>query len=217
MKTNKELINYFEEGLSKGHSIEVLKKELIKGGYSISSVNSAALKFRKNIPTSMKVLSTYYYIKSVFFSLFIIIPILTILEIDLGFLDMGLFLFDILFYGAMGGIVGLLTLGILIISLVILMFFIGRGIRRGKNKWRVWGIVMSSLSLVFSLYSILDSVRASITSILLLSIPIPKICGIKVSDYLDLAEGRAKRKIPRTREEWSNRLDLCLECYERDI
>ena len=41
--------------------------------------------------------------------------------------------------------------------------------------------------------------------------------GRVVSAYLDLAEERAKRKIPMTMEDWSKRLDLFLEFDERDI
>ncbi len=39
--------------------------------------------------------------------------------------------------------------------------------------------------------------------------------GLIVSAYLDLAEGRAKRKIPMTMEDWSTRLDLFLEFDDR--
>lgn len=35
--------------------------------------------------------------------------------------------------------------------------------------------------------------------------------------YLDLAEERAKRKIPMTMEDWAKRLDAFLEFTERDI
>lgn len=38
-----------------------------------------------------------------------------------------------------------------------------------------------------------------------------------VSAYLDLAEERAKRKIPMTMEDWSKRIDLFLEFDEREI
>lgn len=38
-----------------------------------------------------------------------------------------------------------------------------------------------------------------------------------VSAYLDLAEDRAKRKIPMTMEDWSKRLDAFLEFDERDL
>ncbi|MCK5154117.1 MAG: virulence RhuM family protein, partial [Spirochaetales bacterium] len=41
--------------------------------------------------------------------------------------------------------------------------------------------------------------------------------GRIVNAYLDLAEARAKRKIPMTMEDWSKRLDLFLEFDERDI
>ena len=41
--------------------------------------------------------------------------------------------------------------------------------------------------------------------------------GRIVSAYLDLAEERAKRKIPMTMEDWSKRLNLFLEFDERDI
>ncbi|MBW2975118.1 virulence RhuM family protein [Candidatus Woesearchaeota archaeon] len=41
--------------------------------------------------------------------------------------------------------------------------------------------------------------------------------GRIVSAYLDLAEERAKRKIPMTMEDWANRLDLFLQFDERDI
>jgi len=41
--------------------------------------------------------------------------------------------------------------------------------------------------------------------------------GRIVSAYLDLAEERAKRKIPMTMEDWSKRLDLFLEFDEREI
>lgn len=41
--------------------------------------------------------------------------------------------------------------------------------------------------------------------------------GRIVNAYLDLAEGRAKRKIPMTMEDWSKRLDLFLEFDEREI
>ncbi|VAW87125.1 Putative DNA-binding protein in cluster with Type I restriction-modification system [hydrothermal vent metagenome] len=41
--------------------------------------------------------------------------------------------------------------------------------------------------------------------------------GRVVNAYLDLAEGRAKRKIPMTMEDWSKRLDLFLEFDEREI
>jgi len=41
--------------------------------------------------------------------------------------------------------------------------------------------------------------------------------GRIVSAYLDLAEERAKRKIPMTMEDWSKRLDLFLEFDDRDI
>ena len=38
-----------------------------------------------------------------------------------------------------------------------------------------------------------------------------------MSAYLDLAEERAKRKIPMTMEDWAKRLDLFLEFDEREI
>ncbi len=41
--------------------------------------------------------------------------------------------------------------------------------------------------------------------------------GRIVSAYLDLAEERAKRKIPMTMEDWANRLDRFLEFDEREI
>lgn len=41
--------------------------------------------------------------------------------------------------------------------------------------------------------------------------------GRIVNAYLDLAEARAKRKIPMTMEDWAKRLDLFLEFDERDI
>lgn len=41
--------------------------------------------------------------------------------------------------------------------------------------------------------------------------------GRIIGAYLDLAEERAKRKIPMTMEDWAKRLDLFLEFDERDI
>jgi len=41
--------------------------------------------------------------------------------------------------------------------------------------------------------------------------------GLIVSAYLDLAEARAKRKIPMTMEDWSKRLDLFLEFDDRKV
>ena len=41
--------------------------------------------------------------------------------------------------------------------------------------------------------------------------------GRIVSAYLDLAEGRAKRNIPMTMEDWAKRLDLFLEFDDREI
>ncbi len=44
-----------------------------------------------------------------------------------------------------------------------------------------------------------------------------KSLGRIVSAYLDLAEDRARRKIPMTMEDWAKRLDLFLEFDEREI
>ncbi len=41
--------------------------------------------------------------------------------------------------------------------------------------------------------------------------------GRIVNAYLDLAEDRARRKIPMTMEDWAKRLDLFLEFDEREI
>jgi hypothetical protein len=41
--------------------------------------------------------------------------------------------------------------------------------------------------------------------------------GRIVNSYLELAEERARRKIPMTMEDWANRLDLFLEFDDRDI
>jgi len=41
--------------------------------------------------------------------------------------------------------------------------------------------------------------------------------GLIVSAYLDLAESRAKRKIPMTMDDWSKRLDLFLEFDDREV
>lgn len=41
--------------------------------------------------------------------------------------------------------------------------------------------------------------------------------GRIVSAYLELAEGRAKRKIPMTMEDWATQLDKLLELDARDI
>lgn len=41
--------------------------------------------------------------------------------------------------------------------------------------------------------------------------------GRIVNSYLDLAEERAKRKIPMTMEDWAKRLDLFLEFDDRQI
>ncbi len=38
-----------------------------------------------------------------------------------------------------------------------------------------------------------------------------------VSAYLDLAEDRARRKIPMTMEDWSKRLDIFLKADDRDV
>ena len=41
--------------------------------------------------------------------------------------------------------------------------------------------------------------------------------GRIVNAYLDLAEGRAKRRIPMTMEDWAKRLDMFLEFDDREI
>jgi len=41
--------------------------------------------------------------------------------------------------------------------------------------------------------------------------------GRIVNAYLDLAESRARRKIPMTMEDWAKRVDLFLEFDEREI
>lgn len=41
--------------------------------------------------------------------------------------------------------------------------------------------------------------------------------GRIVNSYLDLAEDRARRRIPMTMEDWSKRLDMFLEVADRDI
>ncbi len=41
--------------------------------------------------------------------------------------------------------------------------------------------------------------------------------GLIVNAYLDLAESRAKRHIPMTMEDWSNRLDLFLSSDDREV
>ena len=41
--------------------------------------------------------------------------------------------------------------------------------------------------------------------------------GMIVSAYLDLAEGRAKRNIPMTMEDWAKRLDMFLEFDDREV
>ncbi|ETR66226.1 MAG: hypothetical protein OMM_13081 [Candidatus Magnetoglobus multicellularis str. Araruama] len=41
--------------------------------------------------------------------------------------------------------------------------------------------------------------------------------GRIVNAYLDLAEERAKRKIPMTMEDWAERLDMFLEFDDREI
>jgi hypothetical protein len=41
--------------------------------------------------------------------------------------------------------------------------------------------------------------------------------GRIVNAYLDLAEDRARRRIPMTMEDWANRLDLFLKFDEREI
>ena len=50
-----------------------------------------------------------------------------------------------------------------------------------------------------------------------LSIDEVESLGRIVGAYLDLAEERAKRKIPMTMEDWAKRLDLFLEFDEREI
>ncbi|MBL1277300.1 MAG: virulence RhuM family protein [Ectothiorhodospiraceae bacterium] len=44
-----------------------------------------------------------------------------------------------------------------------------------------------------------------------------ELLGRIVNVYLDLADGRTKRKIPMTMEDWSKRLGLFLEFDEREI
>ncbi len=44
-----------------------------------------------------------------------------------------------------------------------------------------------------------------------------KQLGLIVSAYLDLAESRAKRKMPMTMEDWAKQLDKLLELDERNI
>ena len=41
--------------------------------------------------------------------------------------------------------------------------------------------------------------------------------GRIVSAYLDLAEGRAKRRVPMTMEDWAKRLDIFLAADEREV
>ena len=45
----------------------------------------------------------------------------------------------------------------------------------------------------------------------------PESLGRIVNAYLDLAEDRARRKIPMTMEDWAKRLDLFLEFDEREV
>jgi hypothetical protein len=45
----------------------------------------------------------------------------------------------------------------------------------------------------------------------------PYELGRIVNAYLDLAENRAKRKIPMTMEDWAKRLDIFLEADEREV
>ena len=41
--------------------------------------------------------------------------------------------------------------------------------------------------------------------------------GLIVNAYLDLAESRAKRRIPMTMEDWEKRLDIFLSADEREV
>lgn len=129
-----------------------------------------------NVPTSIKILSIFYWVKSGLFSLFIILPFLSFLGLNFGSIGVTLLLFDLLFYG---GIIPFLILGALVVSLAVLMYFIGKGIRNGENNWRIIAILSSLFSIVLSILWILNSITVSFSQIFMLVISVVIIYFLK--------------------------------------
>lgn len=151
MMVNREVLNYFKEGIELGHSLDDLKKSLVNAGWSEEVVDEArsayVLKMKvakdsSRIPVLNKIRPIKISILSVIYFLVAVWWIISFVYIEVTF---GSFL---------KGQVGLVNIFIIILSL--LPIFIGIGIWRGKNSWRITGIIFSFVLMgigILSLFS----------------------------------------------------------------
>jgi hypothetical protein len=94
----------------------------------------------KNVPVLVKVISVFYYIAGVF----LILSGLSILLLG------SIIGFDISIFSLLGSIGG-----ILMIALGVLIFYVARGLYFGKNWARIFVIVLASLAIISSIFSMI--------------------------------------------------------------
>lgn len=176
------LQNFFEEGISKGFSLNILKQKLLEKGWSKKDVDEASKKFIPNmgeskntiknnleentlsqkiiktkIPISLKICSIIYYIQTI---LLILIPL------------------SIIFLGVQSfGVGGSFMTGpiaififIAIIPFVLLFFFIAKGLNKRKKWTKVVGIVFSLGGFIVGILQLTKEIYPDAISLLLINI-----------------------------------------------
>ena len=158
------VVKYLKEGIARGHSIESLKSELIKSGWSSSEVNAAVRQVEGRkvppVPKSLKPANPAKVKSSGVKERPLGIAILAILAWISAVATPIVVLFVTGVFTALGPPLPIsaylvaLSIGIVI---ALLPFFIGRGLWKGINAWRIVYIVLLSIQGLTAITALITS------------------------------------------------------------
>jgi hypothetical protein len=112
----------------------------------------------KQVPTGVKIISVLYYIGAVASLLFGILMIV-------GAGALGALIENIPFAALFGGL--FVVLGIVMIALAVLSFFIGRGLWKGQKWARIIVIIFAILGLIGAIFNLINGQWSSIISLII--------------------------------------------------
>lgn len=116
----------------------------------------------QSVPTGVKVISVLYYIGAV---IGIVFGLLLLIGADFFMRTVSSNLPYLPLQGLLSGI--FIALGIILIGLSVLNFFIGRGLWKGKNWARIFVIIFSALGVISGLYSIVMGSYLSVLGVVI--------------------------------------------------
>ena len=154
---NAQLISYLKVGVSRGFKLEDLKYNLIQAGWPASAVHTAAQEMGNAPSKSKKPVNSVSDYSTTNKKSKIKIPLVINIISILTYISAAILLIfplGVLFASTLFGPLGVLLAPYSIflfgitVPFALLFFFMARGLRKGKNGWRIFVIIFYVLSMI---------------------------------------------------------------------